>query len=80
MARLLREPLLHLLLLGAGGVFATAEHLDRRTAGEPARIVLSQGQIEARPPPVQHWTAQRSAGCRAVLAGGEGRPAPSSPR
>ena len=44
--RLLREPLLHFLLLGAV-LFAAHGILSRGGAGEPGRIVVTQGQIES---------------------------------
>jgi len=46
MKRLLREPLLHFLLLGAV-LFAAHGILSRGGAGEPGRIVVTQGQIES---------------------------------
>ena len=44
--RLLREPLLHFLLLGAV-LFAVHGILSRSGASEPGRIVVTQGQIES---------------------------------
>ena len=44
--RLLREPLLHFLLLGAV-LFAAHGMLSRSGAGEPGSIVVTQGQIES---------------------------------
>ena len=45
MKRLLREPLLHFLLLGAV-IFAAFGFLSKRSSGEPGTIVITQGQIE----------------------------------
>jgi PPIC-type PPIASE domain len=44
MKTILREPLLHFLLLGAA-VFAAYGPLSKRSSGEPGRIVVTQGQI-----------------------------------
>jgi PPIC-type PPIASE domain len=44
MKRILREPLLHFLLLG-GAVFAAYGLVSKRSSGEPGRIVVTQGQI-----------------------------------
>ena len=46
MKRLLREPLLHFLLLGAL-LFAAHGMLSQENSGEPGRIVVTQGQIES---------------------------------
>lgn len=46
MKRLLREPLLHFLLLGAV-LFAAHGILTRGAGSEPGRIVVTQGQIES---------------------------------
>ncbi len=43
--KLLREPLVHFLVLGAA-VFAASSLLDRGAASEPRRVVITQGQIE----------------------------------
>lgn len=45
MKQLFREPLLHFLLLGAG-LFVGFGLVDKRTSGEPGKIVITQGQIE----------------------------------
>jgi hypothetical protein len=42
--RILREPLLHFLLLGAV-VFAAYGLVSKRSGGEPGRIVVTQGQV-----------------------------------
>ena len=44
MKRVLREPLLHFLLLGAA-VFAAYGLLSKRGSAEPGRIVVTQGQV-----------------------------------
>ena len=44
MNRILREPLLHFLLLG-GAMFAASGLLSKGGSGEPGRIVVSQGQL-----------------------------------
>ena len=44
MKQLVREPLLHFLLLGAA-IFAAYGFVSRRTGGEPGKIVITQGQI-----------------------------------
>jgi hypothetical protein len=44
-ARVLREPLLHFLLLGAA-IFAAYSLVQRHATDEPGRIVISQGRIE----------------------------------
>lgn len=46
MMRLLREPLLHFVLLGAA-VFAAHGILSRGTTTEPGRIVVTQGQLQS---------------------------------
>ena len=46
MKRLLREPLVHFLLLGAG-LFVAFGLVGERTGSEPGRIVVTQGQIES---------------------------------
>ena len=43
--RIIKEPLLHFLLLGAG-IFAVYNWLPNRDQGERGRIVITQGQIE----------------------------------
>jgi hypothetical protein len=45
MKKLLREPLLHFLLLGAA-IFAAYSLVSKRGAVEPGTIVITQGQIE----------------------------------
>jgi hypothetical protein len=45
MKKLLREPLLHFLLLGAA-IFAAYSFLSNRSSAEPGKIVVTQGQIE----------------------------------
>jgi PPIC-type PPIASE domain len=45
MKHLCREPLVHFLLLGAG-LFVAFGLVDKRTNGEPGKIVITQGQIE----------------------------------
>lgn len=45
MKRLLREPLLHFLLLGAG-LFLLFSLVGERTGDEPESIVITQGQVE----------------------------------
>jgi hypothetical protein len=45
MKRLLREPLVHFLLLGAA-IFAAYNRLPNRSNAEPGKIVITQGQIE----------------------------------
>lgn len=45
MKKLLREPLLHFLLLGAA-IFVAYGFVSKRTDEEPGRIVITQGQIE----------------------------------
>ena len=44
MKRLLKEPLLHFLLLGAA-LFIAHRLISGRVDGEPERIVITQGQI-----------------------------------
>lgn len=46
MKRLLKEPLLHFLLLGAA-IFAIYGFVNRRVINEPGTIVITQGQIES---------------------------------
>ena len=46
MKKLLREPLVHFLLLGAG-LFVTFGLVGERTGSEPGEIVATQGQIES---------------------------------
>ena len=46
MKRLLREPLLHFLLLGAA-IFAAYSLVSKRSGDEPGKIVVTQGQIAA---------------------------------
>jgi len=45
MKRILKEPLLHFLLLGAA-LFAAYGLVSKRNSAEPGKIVISQGQIE----------------------------------
>jgi hypothetical protein len=45
MKRLIREPLVHFLLLGAG-LFLAYDFVGMRTDGEPGTIVVTQGRIE----------------------------------
>jgi PPIC-type PPIASE domain len=45
MKRLIREPLLHFLLLGAA-IFTAYNLLPNRSSAEPGKIVITQGQIE----------------------------------
>ena len=45
MKGLLREPLLHFLLLGAG-LFVALDLVGKGSNGDPGRIVVTQGQIE----------------------------------
>jgi len=42
--RLLKEPLLHFLLLGAA-IFAAYGLVSKGTGGEPGKIVVTQGQL-----------------------------------
>jgi PPIC-type PPIASE domain len=44
MKRLLKEPLLHFLMLGAA-IFAIYNWLPKRSSGEPGKILITQGQI-----------------------------------
>jgi hypothetical protein len=46
MKRILLEPLLHFLLLGAA-IFAAYGLLSKRSSGEPAKIIITQGQVTA---------------------------------
>jgi len=46
MNRILREPLLHFLLLGMV-IFAAYDFVSKRGSNEPGRIVISEGQIAA---------------------------------
>ena len=46
MNRLLREPLLHFLLLGMG-IFAVYGLVSKQSSAEPGRIVISTGQVAA---------------------------------
>ena len=46
MKKLLREPLVHFLLLGAG-LFVAFGLVGERTGSEPGEIVVTQGQIES---------------------------------
>ena len=46
MKRILKEPLLHFLLLGAA-IFAAYSLVSKRSSDEPGKIVLTQGQIAA---------------------------------
>jgi parvulin-like peptidyl-prolyl cis-trans isomerase-like protein len=62
--RLLREPLLHFLLLGAG-LFRAYSQMSRNSSGEPGKIVITQGQLASlmdgfartrqRPPTPEEW-------------------------
>jgi PPIC-type PPIASE domain len=45
MKRLVKEPLLHFLVLGAA-IFAVYHWLPNRSSDEPGKIVITQGQIE----------------------------------
>ena len=64
MKRLLREPLLHFLLLGAV-IFAAYSLVARPTGSEPGKIVITQGQLASmmesfsltrqRPPTREEW-------------------------
>jgi hypothetical protein len=45
MKRLLKEPLLHFLVLGAA-IFAVYQWLPKRSSSEPGNIVITQGEIE----------------------------------
>jgi hypothetical protein len=45
MKQLFREPLVHFLLMGAG-LFVAFGLVDKRTSGEPGKIIVTQGQIE----------------------------------
>src|SRR5436190_15969553 len=44
MKRLLKEPLLHFLLLGAA-IFVAYSLVSKRSSDEPGRIVITQGQV-----------------------------------
>jgi hypothetical protein len=46
MKKILREPLLHFLLLGTA-IFATYGFVSQRGGNEPGKIVISQGQVAA---------------------------------
>jgi hypothetical protein len=46
MKRLLKEPLLHFLLLGAA-IFAAYGVVSKRSSGEPGKIIISAGQVAA---------------------------------
>lgn len=46
MKKILREPLLHFLLLGAA-IFAVYGLVSKRSSGEPGKIVISAGQVAA---------------------------------
>jgi hypothetical protein len=46
MKKILREPLLHFLLLGAA-IFAAYGWVSKRSSDEPGKIVITQGQITA---------------------------------
>jgi PPIC-type PPIASE domain len=83
MKRLLKEPLLHFLLLGVG-LFAVYSLTSKRTSGGPGKIVITQGQIEnlaagfakmwQRPPTAQelaglvHDRVREEVYCREALA------------
>jgi len=64
MKRLLKEPLLHFLLLGVA-IFVVYTFVSKHTDGEPGRIVVKQGQLESmldsftqtrqRPPTAEEW-------------------------
>jgi hypothetical protein len=64
MKRILKEPLLHFLLLGAA-MFATYSLVSKDSSGEPRRIVITQGQLSLmmesftrtrqRPPTHEEW-------------------------
>jgi PPIC-type PPIASE domain len=89
--RLLREPLLHFLLLGAG-LFVAAGLMSKGDGAEPGRIVVTKGQIEhlaagyervhQRPPSadeldglIRDWVREE-AYCREALALGLDRDDP----
>lgn len=65
MRKLLREPLLHFLLLGAA-IFAAYSFMTERSSAEPGKIVITRGQVEnlavvfartwQRPPTEQEMT------------------------
>ena len=42
--KLVREPLLHFLLLGAA-IFVAYSLVSKHTSGEPGKIVITQGQL-----------------------------------
>ena len=64
MKQILKEPLMHFLLLGVA-IFAAFGFLSRPTGGEPGKIVISQGQLATlaqnfaltrqRPPTREEW-------------------------
>ena len=64
MKRILKEPLLHFLLLGAA-IFAAYSLMSRGSSGEPGKIVVTQGQLASmresfirtrqRPPTREEW-------------------------
>ena len=64
MKKLAREPLLHFLLLGAA-IFLVYSVVSKHSAGEPGKIVITQGQLESlldgftqtrqRPPTQDEW-------------------------
>ena len=64
MKRILREPLLHFLLLGAA-IFAAYSLMSRATSDEPGKIVITQGRLASmmesfalvrqRPPTREEW-------------------------
>ena len=64
MKKLMREPLVHFLLLGAA-IFVAYSSVSKRTSGEPGKIVVTQGQLASmrvsftrtwqRPPTSEEW-------------------------
>ena len=64
MKRILKEPLLHFLLLGAA-IFVAYSFVSEHTSGEPGKIVVTQGQLASmlegftrtwqRPPTPDEW-------------------------
>jgi hypothetical protein len=64
MKKLVREPLVHFLLLGAA-IFVAYSLVSKHSSGEPGKIVITQGQLESlldgftqtrqRPPTQEEW-------------------------
>ncbi len=64
MKNLVREPLVHFLVLGAG-IFAAYSLMSKPTGGEPGKIIITQGQLASiaesfaltrqRPPTREEW-------------------------